>query len=264
MTDATDVGRRHRSLWKTALVLVLAWVFLTGILIVVGVGVTHSSSVNEFDRHLTSVVVAHRTPALDSVMKVVTWLGSWVALVSTGILLVVLALLRRLPVAVVIVAVIAWAGEAGGVSLAKHVVHRSRPPPELRLVSAHGWSWPSGHTGAAIVVFATLTLVVTRIVPNAVYRALAGVLAALAVGAVAFSRIELGVHWSTDVMASAIFVAAWLVVLSTLFTSEIHPKEMAAEERVTQPWHDEVVQSDVAGVALRQDREDPDEGHKPD
>ncbi len=209
-------------------VVILAWTLLTGILIAVGVWVTHSSPVNTFDRHVTSVVVAHRTPGLDSVMKTVTWLGSWVALVATAILLVVLAFLRRLPAAVVLLAAVAWAGESGAVTLAKHVVSRARPPNDLRLVSAHGWSWPSGHTAAAIVIFAVLALVVTHLVPYTAYRACAWVIAALAVGAVAFSRIELGVHWSTDVIASTVFVVAWLVVLSGLFASDLRPSKLAA------------------------------------
>lgn len=226
------VGRRRFGRpWVKVLLLVLAWACLTGILIGVGSWVTRSSSVNAFDRHVTSVVVAHRTPALDSAMKVLTWLGSWVALVATAILLVVLVLLRRLPLAALLVAVVAWAGESGGVTLAKHIVHRSRPPVEIQLVSAHGWSWPSGHTAAAIVIYTTLSLVIVGTVPGSVFRTFAWVLAALAVGVVAFSRIELGVHWSSDVIASAVFVAAWLVVLSSLFKSEIHSARMGAEEQ---------------------------------
>jgi len=91
VTDSADKSGRRRSRSVRALVLILAWAALTGLLIAAGVGVTHSSSVNAFDRHVTSVVVAHRIPALNAVMKAVTWLGSWVALVATGILLVVLA-----------------------------------------------------------------------------------------------------------------------------------------------------------------------------
>ena len=209
--------------------LILAWAGLTGILIAVGVGVTHSSSVNAFDRHVTSVVVAHRTPALNAVMKTLTWLGSWVALVATGILLVVLAFRRRLPVVAVGLAVVAWAGESSGVTLAKHLVQRSRPPQDLRLVSAHGWSWPSGHTAVAIVVFTTLALLVAALVERSVYRSLAWVLAVTAVVAVAFSRVELGVHWTSDVVASTIFVGAWLVVLFALFASDVRPEHTTPE-----------------------------------
>jgi membrane-associated phospholipid phosphatase len=211
------------------LVLIVAWATLTGLLIAVGVGVTHSSSVNAFDRHVTSVLVAHRTPALNAVMKVLTWLGSWVALVATGIILVVLGLRRRLPMTAVVLAVVAWAGENGGVTLAKHVVERDRPPQDLRLVSAQGWSWPSGHTAVALLVFTTLALVVETLAPRLVYRTLSWVLAALTVAAVAFSRIELGVHWTTDVIASMIFVSAWLVALCALFASDMRPNRTHTE-----------------------------------
>jgi membrane-associated phospholipid phosphatase len=224
VTDSADKGGRRRSRSVRALVLILAWAVLTGLLIAVGLAVEHSSSVNAFDRHVTSVVVAHRTPALNAVMKAVTWLGSWVALVATAILLVVLVLRRRLPMAAVVLGVVAWAGESGGVTLAKHVVERDRPPQDLRLVSAHGWSWPSGHTAVALLVFTALALVVVAIAPGLGYRTLAWVLAALAVAAVAFSRVELGVHWSTDVIASIVFVGAWLVVLLAMFASDIRPK----------------------------------------
>ena len=158
MTVGED-GRRH-CCFVRVLVLILMWAVLTGLLIAVGVTVTHSTSVNAFDRHVTSVVIAHRNPTLNAIMKAVTWLGSWVALVATGILVVVLALRRCLPIIAVVLAVVAWAGETGGVTLAKHVVERHRPPQDLRLVSAHGWSWPSGHTAVALLVFTTLALVV--------------------------------------------------------------------------------------------------------
>ena len=35
--------------------------------------------------------------------------------------------------------------------------------------------------------------------------------------AVAFSRVEVGVHWTTDVLASVVFATAWLLILGMLF-----------------------------------------------
>ena len=222
-----QVRRQGLSCSVRVLLLLVAWAALTGILIEVGVIVVHSSSVNAFDRHVTSVVVAHRSPTLNQAMKAVTWLGSWVTLGVVAILLVVLAVRRRLPVAAVVLAVVAWAGEYGGVTLAKHVVERGRPPQAIRLVSAHGSSWPSGHTAIALVVFTVFALLVAVITPHARNRALAWVFATLAVAAVGFSRVELGVHWTTDVIASMVFVGAWLLVLLTLFASDVRPKGIA-------------------------------------
>jgi membrane-associated phospholipid phosphatase len=193
------------------------WAALTAVLIVVGVAVVHSAPVNQFDHRVTTTVVAHRSPALDTLMKVMTWLGSWIALLVTACLLVVLAARKRLSWPLVLLAVVAWGGEAGGVALAKHVVQRQRPPERYWLVSAHGWSWPSGHTATAVLLFTVLAALVTYIGHPGAMRAVAWVTAALAMGLVAFSRIELGVHWSTDVIAAALFVAGWLAVLGFAF-----------------------------------------------
>ena len=244
-----QVRRQGLSCSVRVLLLLVAWAALTGILIEVGVIVVHSSSVNAFDRHVTSVVVAQRSPPLNHAMKAATWLGSWVALGAAAVLLVVLACRRRLPVAAVALAVVAWAGEDAGVTLAKHVVKRSRPPQDLRLVSAHGSSWPSGHTAVALLVFTVFALVVALLTQSPRKRTLAWVIAALAVAAVGFSRVELGVHWATDVFASMVFVGAWLLVLLALFASDIRPYASPVLSAATpvRAWPDATVEDATHG-----------------
>ena len=197
-------------------VLVLAWGALTGALIGLGEAVRYPASVTAFDRHVTAFVVAHRTAALDTIMKASTWLGSWVALIVAGGLLSLLTARRRIPIMTAVLAVVAWAGEAAGTAVAKNVVRRPRPPRELWLTKAHGWSWPSGHTAVAVVVFTTLALVVWAITHNRALRLLTSSSCVLAIAVVGFSRIELGVHWATDVVASILFVGSWLVSLRAL------------------------------------------------
>jgi undecaprenyl-diphosphatase len=201
--------------------LLVAWLVLTGLLVAIGFGVIHSSSVGRFDRNITATVVAHRTPALNTAMRVATWLGSWVALVVTGVVLLVLAVRHRMAWLAVVLAVVAWAGENGAVQLAKHVVQRPRPPERIWLKTAHGWSWPSGHMAVAVLVFTVLALLVTRFSSTSVVRAVAWVLAVLAMATVGFSRIELGVHWCTDVIASLVFVTLWLSVIFVLFGKDL-------------------------------------------
>jgi membrane-associated phospholipid phosphatase len=215
---------------------------LTAVLVLAGNAVVHSAAVNHFDQRVTTSVVAHRSPALNALMKVMTWLGSWVALLVTAIVLLVLAFRKRLPWAAVAVAVVAWGGEAGGVALAKHVVRRQRPPKRIWLVSAHGWSWPSGHTATAVLLFTVLATVVTCLGRSRRTLMVTWSTAILAMIVVGFSRIELGVHWSSDVIAAALFVAGWLTVLGLAF------------------WRAPAVRGARTGVARTDPRSSPSDG----
>jgi undecaprenyl-diphosphatase len=188
-----------------------------GILIGVGQLVTHSDRVQGFDNHVTSIVIAHRSVGLNVVMKAVTWLGSWVAVLTATAVIVVLILRRTLSVGFFVLAALLWAGTQGATTLAKQVVQRPRPPENLRLVTAHGWSWPSGHTTTATLVFAILATVIWAVTSKVGLRILAVFGWIVFVAAVAFSRVELGVHWTTDVLASVVFVAGWLVAAGALF-----------------------------------------------
>jgi undecaprenyl-diphosphatase len=192
------------------------WAGLVGLLIASGEMVVHSNAVTHFDRHVTSVLVNSRTAALDSAMKAVTWLGSWVALAVTTVIVAVLVLARHLPPLAAVAAVLAWAGEAGGVRIGKEVVARGRPPEAIQLVTAHGWSFPSGHAATAALAFAVLAMCVTSVTRHRAVRVLGWLIAGLAIAATAFSRVELGVHWTTDVIASVVFTAVWLTAVAVL------------------------------------------------
>jgi membrane-associated phospholipid phosphatase len=190
------------------------WAGLIGLLIATGEIIVHSAAITGFDRHVTRDVVTSRTPALNSAMRVVTWLGSWVALGALACAILVLVLTKRLRVAVAVVVVLGWAGEALGVRIAKEVVTRARPPQVIWVVRAQGWSFPSGHSATAAFVFTVVALGIAAVSRHRVVRLLGWLLAGLAVAATAFSRVELGVHWTTDVIASIIFVSAWVAAIT--------------------------------------------------
>ncbi len=154
-------------------------------------------------------------------MKVVTWGGSWLAVAVTGGILLVLVAGHKLPLAVVILAAAGWLGEVAAVNLVKSLVGRQRPPEALWLVSAHGGSFPSGHAANATLVFATLGFVWCILTASRVARTMGVVVAVLGVLAVGFSRVELGVHWVTDVVAGLFIAALWLVGIGLLFAHTV-------------------------------------------
>jgi undecaprenyl-diphosphatase len=194
-----------------------------------GEGIKHSTAINSLDRRVTTFVVGHRTSALTQIMKIVTWTGSWIAVLLVATAVAVLAWKRRLPPSAVAAVLVAWIGELLAVTLAKSVVQRDRPPEAARLVVAHGWSFPSGHTANAVVVFATAAALVMTLVGSRVGSVLALLAAVLAVALVGFSRIELGVHWMTDVLTSIVWAAGWLLVCTALLRQSggrVHPPGM--------------------------------------
>jgi membrane-associated phospholipid phosphatase len=199
------------------------WAGLVGLLIAAGEVVVHSASMTHFDQHTTRVVVSSRTAALSSAMKVVTWLGSWVALLVTVGVIALLVIARRLPVLAAVVAAFAWAGEALGVRIGKEVISRDRPPQAIWLVRAHGWSFPSGHTATSSLVFTVLALLVGALASHRAARILACLIAGLAIAVTGFSRVELGVHWATDVIASVIFVSCWLTAIAITLGGRLRP-----------------------------------------
>jgi undecaprenyl-diphosphatase len=191
---------------------VAAWAVLAGLLILCGEGIKDSTWINSLDQRVTTFVVEHRTPLLTEIMKLVTWTGSWIAVLLVAIAVVVLAWRRRLAPRAVAAVLAVWIGELLAVTLTKSVVQRDRPPEAVRVVVAHGWSFPSGHTANAVVVFATAATLVVSLVDSRAAAVLAWLGASVAVAAVGFSRIELGVHLMTDVVVSVVWAGGWILL----------------------------------------------------
>ena len=211
----------HRTVVVLGLLIVLMWIGLTAVLTGAGELVTHWHLIDQFDHHVTAWVVAHRSHALNTTMKAITWGGSWVAVAITGGLLLALVAVRRLPLAVVILAAAGWAGEVTAVNFVKTLVDRQRPPQTLWLVISHGSSFPSGHAANATLVFATVGFVWYILAHSAALRIAGVVISVLATFAVGFSRVELGVHWTTDAVASFLAVAAWLAGIGLLLAGHL-------------------------------------------
>ena len=152
-----------------------------------------------WDAPLTARAVAHRTPWIDELALAVSRLGAWPVVYSVGALLAALASRRSRTLATVIVVVVAcrpafeW--------LLKDIVERPRPVGD-RMVAGTGYSFPSGHVLAAAATWAFLPPVLALYTRRrALWWAAVGVAGSI-VGLVAWSRVWLGVHWTSDVVAS--------------------------------------------------------------
>jgi undecaprenyl-diphosphatase len=95
----------------------------------------------------------------------------------------------------------------------KYTFERPRPSVVEWVTQVSSPSFPSGHAMGSLVVFASLALVITRLTRTKGLRAFTWALAALLVAAVGASRLYLGVHYPSDVIAGYLAGTGWLGVV---------------------------------------------------
>ena len=188
------------------------------------------------DPHVTAWVVAHRTDWLTSALKVLTWLGSTAFIIPAGLATGLYFLLRRRdwrPLALLTAAV---AGAVGLWLIIKPVVGRPRPPAAIWIGHYPGAAFPSGHAAQSAAFYAMLAIVLGAGL-SARRRAIVWSAAALVVLIVGASRIYLGAHWLTDVLAGYALGACWvaIVVAVLLITSPGTSSAGAARQRGQAP-----------------------------
>lgn len=164
-----------------------------------------------FDGSITSWMVRHRSSGWTALAHGLSTVGSQLVLAPVTAVVAVLLLVRRRFVQVGLL-ITAWGGALLLYHLTKDFVQRPRPPSSLWLTNVgKSTSFPSGHATQSLATFMALALVGAAWTAKLAWpgRVLALVLAA----GVGWSRVYLGVHWATDVIAGWLIAAAWLAIL---------------------------------------------------
>ena len=164
----------------------------------------------EFDRAVIGVLRAPGLVAPFSPLRTITELGStWAVAVLAGLALLVGILIGPWRHGLIAAAVVGLASL--GNSIIKGVIARTRPDLLAPLVTESGYSFPSGHAALGMVGWGILAVLISRSrLPRA---ARAGIVAGIAVLVflIGVSRVYLGVHYPTDVIAG--WVLGGVVVL---------------------------------------------------
>ena len=149
----------------------------------------------------------------------VTRLAGYEALIVLGVVVAAFEVWRTRRAAVVAFLVVVIGGQFAVAESIKAIVDRTRPDL-LNLTGFSGSSFPSGHATAAAAVFMAVALLLGRGRRPATRAWLVGVAAGLA-AMVAATRVLLGVHWFTDVLAGLLLGWAWFALCSIAFGGTI-------------------------------------------
>jgi membrane-associated phospholipid phosphatase len=181
---------------------------------------------NWLDRTISMELRQFATSDRTEAVRAVTELGSsWFAAIVCGGILLWLVWQRRFNTAVAIGGIffVAKLLETG----LKLTFERARPSVVPHLQDAGGYSFPSGHTMTAVITYGLLAAVlVSQLGGRARY--VPPVIAAIIILAVGFSRVYLGVHYLTDVLAGTLVAGACLI-LAIVALHLPDPREMPSE-----------------------------------
>ncbi len=160
------------------------------------------------DQITLSFLVKNRTPQLNAFAIDLTALGSGIVLTVLSIFICTLFLLTKRSITAVHF-ILSSVGAGILTWLLKFYFERSRPENALRLVDVQGYSYPSGHSLAAAAVYFTIAILVCKPLKDARARVALWTLFLSLITTIGGTRVYLGVHFFSDVLAGILIGIAW-------------------------------------------------------
>lgn len=157
----------------------------------------------------------HSSGPLVQLFKIVTLAGN-AAVLGLIVIAIAFVLVRRGLANEASLLVLAFGGASIVNALLKLVFHR--PRPELAFVHLDTYSFPSGHAAASSATFTTFAYLLARRHHSTRARIWIGLGAAAAIALVGFSRLYLGAHYLSDVLAGISFGVAWAAASLLAYT----------------------------------------------
>ena len=165
-----------------------------------------------FDDHVRVLVHAESSPYLTQIMILATKIGSTAPVVMFALLALTTFWLRNRTRDAIVFAV-TIVGATVVTYVLKLDFHRARPMPYFGLASPNSFSFPSGHSLVAICFYGMLAHLISSRIRSRAIRLGIWIFAILMVLLIGFSRIYLGVHYASDVIAAYAAGAVWILAV---------------------------------------------------
>jgi membrane-associated phospholipid phosphatase len=232
-THHQDTPLAQRHVWSERLALAIGFMLAVSALVFFAwlAGEMLEGDTAHFDAFVRSAVHAYTSDNLTALMKFVTLLGSSLVLVPVSVLAIGIFFARR-EYHVVRLLVASFAGGLALEIVLKLAFHRARPVPFFNLPAPSSYSFPSGHALVSLCVYSALAMIFAARVSSIAAKIAIWTLAGLLIFAIGFSRVYLGVHYPSDVVAGYAAGIVWLSSVS--FVDNLHFQHIQRERRLNQ------------------------------
>ncbi len=215
---ADHLRRRFDPKTETGVALTIATVVVGAAAIGIGLlfaMIRSKTGLERYDIRFAQYGADHATQWSTNAMRGISRFGGTPVVVGLALIATTVEMVRKPSRAVPLFMALVVVGQFALSNGIKYVVERARPDVS-RLTGFAGTSFPSGHSTAASATFAAIALILTRNRSRRAKIAGAAIAAGLAV-VVACTRVFLGVHWFTDVLAGLLLGWGWFAVCSIAF-----------------------------------------------
>lgn len=174
--------------------------------------VIEQGRVTLFDTQIANLILTIRTPLLNDVMIFITQFGNSLIVAIVSIALII-GLLMEKKFKYIILFILVELIDMIFVLATKAIIGRERPQPIYALISENNFSFPSGHALFAVCYYGLALFFLVKVIHNRTLKYITGICGIIFITLIGFSRIYLGVHWTSDVIASIAMGVCWLSVI---------------------------------------------------
>lgn len=220
-TTLRFIGRHVRGFWAALAAFLTAGLALgcvAAIAFGVLAGIVQGGTTQALDERVVRWFAAHRSPRLDDIMMEATTLGDGVVLIMIVAVASVFLWLTKHRWSVYILLV----GMIGGKllnTLLKASFDRTRPSAVEWIDQVSSPSFPSGHAMGAFITYGTVAYLVARLEPTRRLRYATWFITCAIIVVIGVSRMYLGVHYPSDVIAGFAAGLAWVAFVASSVTA---------------------------------------------
>jgi undecaprenyl-diphosphatase len=180
--------------------------------------VVSGGTTQRFDERVLAWLSRYRSPTLDEAALEVTSLGNGIVLFALVLVASVFLWETKHRWSVYLLIIASLGGKVLN-GVLKNLFDRPRPSIVDHIDVVHSLSFPSGHAMASLITYGSVAYLVARLETTARLRTTTWTVAVILIMGIGLSRMYLGVHYPSDVIAGFVAGLAWLAFVASAFTA---------------------------------------------
>ena len=169
------------------------------------------NNISDFDTSIYNAMMSFKSDYMTFIMKTITRFGDAEIFILITVICLIFIRNKKIGGSIVI--------NLASVALMNHVlkkiIQRPRPPLEFRMVEESSFSFPSGHAMASMAFYGLIIYFINKNMKNNKLKKVICIILSILIFLIGMSRIYLGVHYASDVIAGFAISMVYLILYIT-------------------------------------------------